>query len=113
MTLPRLSAYAFFILVFASTNTANSAEVDIREWKVPYENTRPRDPFVDSHGRAWFCGQGGEYLAYLVPETGEFRKYDLGEGVGPHNLIIDEDAYVWFAANSVLARKLSGHSLSW
>ena len=22
----------------------------VSEWKVPYEHSRPRDPFVDSHG---------------------------------------------------------------
>lgn len=73
----------------------------VDEWQVPYEKSRPRDPFVDSQGRAWFCGQAGAYLAYLQPDSGSFHKYDLADGAGPHNLIIDTDDQVWFAANTL------------
>ena len=31
--------------------------VEIREWTVPWANTRPRDPIVDAEGRVWFVGQ--------------------------------------------------------
>jgi len=75
--------------------------VEITEWLVPYEKTRPRDPFVDPKGRVWFCGQGGAYLAYMIPATGEFKKYDLADGAGPHNLVIDSAGAVWFAANTL------------
>ena len=27
--------------------------VDITEWKVPWEQTRPRDPYVDQRNRVW------------------------------------------------------------
>ena len=74
--------------------------VEISEWKVPYGNSRPRDPFVDSLGRVWFCGQAGGYLAYLEPGSGEFKKYQLADGAGPHNLVIDEHDQIWFAANT-------------
>ena len=74
---------------------------EISEWKVPYEHSRPRDPAVDSLGRVWFCGQAGAYLAYLEPESGEFKKYALVDGAGPHNLIIDEHDQIWFAANTL------------
>jgi virginiamycin B lyase len=74
---------------------------EISEWKVPYEHTRPRDPFVDSLGRVWFCGQAGAYIAYLEPESGDFKKFDLADGAGPHNLIIDHHDQIWFAANTL------------
>ena len=45
--------------------------VEIREWTVPWANTRPRDPIVDAEGRVWFVGQRGNYLGMLDPETGE------------------------------------------
>ena len=90
----------FFIFLLLNTTFNFALGVEIREWKVPYENSRPRDPYVDSQGRVWFCGQGGGYLAYLNPETGKFKKYDLEQGVHPHNLIVDKENNVWFAANT-------------
>jgi virginiamycin B lyase len=76
-----------------------SNAVEITEWPVPWENTRPRDPYVDPQGRVWFCGQAGGYLAYLVPKTGEFTRFDLKEEPGPHNLIVNDAGYVWYAGN--------------
>jgi virginiamycin B lyase len=50
---------------------------DIREWTVPWEGSRPRDPFVDPKGRVWFVGQQGNYVAYLDPVTGRFERYEV------------------------------------
>lgn len=74
------------------------ASVDIREWEVPWQG-RPRDPYVRDRSRVWFVGQRTHYVAYLDPETGAFERYDLEEGTGPHNLIVDEDGTVWYAGN--------------
>ncbi|MDT8340280.1 MAG: hypothetical protein RQ751_02100 [Longimicrobiales bacterium] len=71
----------------------------LREWEVPYPESRPRDPMVAPDGRVWFCGQAGAYIAVLDPGTGEFRRYDTG-GVRPHNLIIDDEGMVWYAGNA-------------
>ena len=30
--------------------------IPVKEWKVPWEKTRPRDPSVDKEGRVWFVG---------------------------------------------------------
>jgi len=73
--------------------------VQVSEWLVPWSRTRPRDPFVAPDGRVWFCGQAGGYLGVLDPETGEFKRYELGKGAGPHNLIVADDGYVWYAGN--------------
>lgn len=75
------------------------APIEITEWVVPWENTRPRDPYVDGEGRVWFVGQRADYVAYLEPGTGEFRRYDLEAGAGPHNLIVDDEGMVWYAGN--------------
>lgn len=75
------------------------ADPEIREWTVPYEESRPRDPFVGPHGQVWFVGQRSHYVAVLDPESGEFTKYDLEEGTGPHNLIVREDGMVFYAGN--------------
>ena len=63
--------------------------IDITEWRVPWQNTRPRDPFVDTRNRVWFVGQTGDYIAYLDPSTGKFERLDLEQGTGPHNLVVD------------------------
>lgn len=81
---------------------AETTAVDLREWQVPWESSRPRDPYVDDAGLVWFVGQRGDYAANLNPETGEFTRFELGEGAGPHNLIVEgsgPDAAVWYAGN--------------
>jgi virginiamycin B lyase len=77
------------------------AEVDLMEWEVPWENTRPRDPFAVSETEVWFVGQGGHYAARLNPETEIFDRVDLPEGAGPHNQIVAPDGAVWYAGNLV------------
>lgn len=74
-------------------------KVEITEWPVPWKDTRPRDPYVDKENRVWFVGQRADYVAYLEPPTGEFTRYDLEPGAGPHNLIVDREGYVWYAGN--------------
>lgn len=78
---------------------AHSEEVEITEWTVPWEQSRPRDPYVDGEGRVWFVGQRSHYIAYLEPQSGEFKRFDLEPGTGPHNLIVDRDGTVWYAGN--------------
>ncbi len=76
------------------------SEVEIQEWKVPWEDTRPRDPYVAPDGDVWFVGQGGNYISEFDPDTEEFRKIDLPDGAGPHNCIVDEEGYIWYAGNA-------------
>jgi virginiamycin B lyase len=35
----------------------------------------------------------------LDPTTGNFTKYDLEKGAGPHNLIVDDKGIIWYAGN--------------
>lgn len=85
----------------AAVEAAPLAAVEIQEWPVPYPDSRPRDPDIDANGRVWFVGQRTHYIALLDPGSGEFRRYDLGQGTGPHNLIIDQGGAVWYAGNLV------------
>ena len=90
-----LASFCFPPSVIADT-------VDIREWEVPWSESRPRDPYVEPSGRVWFVGQRGHYVASLDPDSGEFKRYDLDPGTGPHNLIVAGDgldAAVWYAGN--------------
>ncbi len=71
----------------------------IEEWPVPWETTRPRDPFVGPDGRIWFVGQTGDYVAALDPSFGMFQRFPLNPGAGPHNVIVAADGTVWYAGN--------------
>lgn len=74
--------------------------LDITEWQVPWPNTRPRDPWYGPGDRVWFVGQVGHYVAILDPRSGEFRRFDLEPGAGPHTVIADDEG-AWYAGNRV------------
>jgi virginiamycin B lyase len=78
---------------------AQRADLDAREWVVPWEATRPRDPSVAPDGKVWFVGQVGNYLANLDPATGAFRRFDLDDGTFPHNQIVDKAGRIWYSGN--------------
>jgi virginiamycin B lyase len=71
----------------------------ITEWEVPWADTRPRDPYVAPDGNVWFVGQTGHYVARFEPRTGEFKRFALDDGAGPHNLIVDPSGTIWYAGN--------------
>ena len=79
--------------------TLSAGTVSIQEWAVPYERSRPRDPYVENAESVWFVGQRSDYLARFDVASGAFEKVDLESGTGPHNLIVDADGVVWFAGN--------------
>jgi len=72
---------------------------EIREWAVPWPDTRPRDPDVAPNGTIWLVGQGGDYVGHFDPGAEEFSRFDLPPGTGPHNIIVDRDATLWIAGN--------------
>ena len=71
----------------------------VKEWTVPWAKTGPRDPYPDQQGRVWFVGQIGNYVAYLNPTSGEFKRYEIDAGTNPHNLVVDKRGTVWFTGN--------------
>lgn len=83
----------------ASVDAQETDPVEIREWTVPWPETRPRDPALAPNGDVWFVGQRAHYAARLDPATGEFERFELLEGAGPHNLIVADDGTVWYAGN--------------
>lgn len=83
---------------FPVAQADDSAPVAITAWIVPWEDTRPRDPWVGGAERIWFVGQTGDYVATLNPQSGEFRRYELAPGTGPHTVIADGRG-AWYAGN--------------
>lgn len=71
----------------------------IDEWTVPWEASRPRDPFVDGNGQVWFVGQVGNYLARFDPLSAKFTRFEIDSGTHPHNLVVAPDGTVWYAGN--------------
>lgn len=72
--------------------------LEIREWPVPWANTRPRDPDKAPDGAVWFVGQIGHYVARLDPDSGDMKRFEI-PGAGPHTVIVDSDGYPWYAGN--------------
>ena len=97
------SALVCTVAISATPEKARAQDdlVTLDTWNVPWEGTRPRDPYLAPDGRVWFVGQQGHYAAVLDPESGDIRRYDLPDGTGPHNLIVDTDGMVWYAGNRV------------
>jgi len=77
----------------------STAQVDIREWTVPWPRSGPRDPAVAPDGRVWFVGQVGNYVARLDPVTGKFEQFAIDPGTYPHNVIVDRYGNGWYAGN--------------
>jgi len=101
-TTRRLACGAAALAALAAVGEPHTAAAQagvITEWKVPWPQTRPRDPYLDPQGRVWFVGQVGNYIAYLDPTTGQFKRYELDPGTLPHNLIVDPKGTVWYAGN--------------
>lgn len=73
--------------------------VAIREWTVPWERTRPRDPSVAPDGKVWFVGQEGNYVGVLDPASGQFERIELDPGTHPHTVVVDAAGDAWYAGN--------------
>ena len=89
-----LAAFAAVILALplATPVTAQSHQPEISEYDVPWEGTRPRDPYVAPDGRVWFVGQGGNYLAVFDPASSAMERIEIDPGTHPHNAIVDDQA---------------------
>ena len=99
---PRLVALAAISAGAQTTALAGGLRIPIdpvKEWKVPWAGTVPRDPFIDQQGRVWFVGQMGNYVARLDPVRGEFKRYEIDTGTYPHDLVVDRHNHVWFTGN--------------
>lgn len=99
----RIASFLLFLVIALLTVIPAAAQqangLTIQEWTVPWENTRPRDPYVAPDGKVWFVGQRGHYAAAFDPETEQFTRIDMDDGTGPHNLIVDDAGIVWYAGN--------------
>lgn len=96
----RLLAALLVLVAAAGSLPAQRTDLDAHEWKVPWPNTRPRDPSVDAQGRVWFVGQVGNYIANLDPVTGKFTRFAIDSGTLPHSQIVDKRGMIWYSGNA-------------
>src|SRR5437762_13042553 len=70
------------------------AQPVVQEYSVP-AGSHPHDvaPAVD--GGVWFTAQGGGYLGWLDPSSGEVRQIALGQHSAPHGVIVGPDGAPW------------------
>lgn len=95
----RLTVFVLALCCVPLTAAAQELNpVQITEWTVPWEESRPRDPFV-AGDKVWFVGQRADYIGRLDPATGDFERFDLGDGAGPHNVVVGPAGYPWYAGN--------------
>lgn len=95
----RVSTSLASVLLTLAAAAVAAQDVEITEWDVPWEASRPRDPYPGPDGRVWFVGQVGNYIAVLEPASGEFKRYEIEERTLPHNLIVDRRG-VWYTGNA-------------
>jgi virginiamycin B lyase len=74
-------------------------QIDIKEWPVATEGSRPHDPLAAHDGSLWYSGQLANVLGRLDPATGAIREYKLNPQTGPHGLKEDKDGNIWFTGN--------------
>ena len=72
----RLLAAPLAMLAFTAALPAQ-APVTFDEWEVPYERSRPRDPYVAPDGSVFFVGQVGNYIARLDQKSGQFTRFEI------------------------------------
>jgi virginiamycin B lyase len=95
----KLAVAALLALPLATAALVPPVDVKIDEWTVPWEKSRPSDPFVDGNGQVWFVGQAANYIARLDPLSGKFARFEVDSGTSPHNLVVTADGTVWFAGS--------------
>ncbi|MEX0916479.1 MAG: lyase [Wenzhouxiangellaceae bacterium] len=78
---------------------AETKPIEIEEFSVDWDNTRPRDPSIAADGRIWLVGQAGNYVAVFDPDSEEFQRFDLPDGAGPHTVYVTRDDEIWYAGN--------------
>lgn len=81
------------------TGLVSDVILSVDEWKVPFDDTRSRDPYVAPDGTVYFAGQRAHYIGHFNPETEEFREFPLEDGAGPHTVVVADDGTVWYAGN--------------
>jgi virginiamycin B lyase len=60
----------------------------------------------------WFVGQVGNYLAYLDPASGQFKRFAMPDPAArdPHTLVFDRNGDIWFSGRPWFVEMPAGGS---
>jgi virginiamycin B lyase len=99
------SASAFvlsFALAMPLAASGKHGHVEIKEWPIPWADSHPRDPRVQSSERVWYISESANYLASFNPQTQRFSKVDLTDEPAPRGLIVAAGAngMVWYTSSA-------------
>lgn len=78
---------------------AGPVQISMKEWKVPQLGQRSRDPVQAPDGSIWYCGQYGNVVGRIKPDTGEVWEYSLPDKALPHSVTPDRDGNIWYTGN--------------
>jgi virginiamycin B lyase len=81
------------------TLVAGEAKIAFRNWMTPQLGQRARDPVQAPDGSIWYCGQYGNVVGRIKPETGEMTEYTLPDKALPHSVTPDRDGNIWYTGN--------------
>jgi virginiamycin B lyase len=83
----------------APTLVPGPVKIRMREWKVPQLGQRARDPVQTADGSIWYCGQFGNVVGRINPDTGEVWEYTLPDKALPHSITPDSQGNIWYTGN--------------
>lgn len=98
-------AFALLILGVFQSPSLFAVDVVLKEWRVPWDNTRPRDPgtgphnlIVGDNGTIWYAGNQARHIGKLDPDTGTIHKIMMPDSKArdPHTLTFDDAGNIWF-----------------
>jgi len=78
---------------------SGSFQISMKEWHVPQLGQRARDPVQAPDGSIWYCGQYGNVVGRIKPDTGEVWEYTLPDKALPHSVTPDRDGNIWYTGN--------------
>lgn len=81
------------------TLVSGPVRISMREWQMPQLGQRSRDPVEAPDGSIWYCGQYGNIVGRIKPDTGEVWEYSLPDKALPHSVTPDRDGNIWYTGN--------------
>jgi virginiamycin B lyase len=87
-------ARLLLVLTFLLAAAPADAQPAVQEYSVP-AGSHPHDVAPATDGGIWYTAQGGGYLGWLDPSTGDIRQIGLGPRSAPHGVVVGPDGAAW------------------
>lgn len=79
--------------------TIDPVKMEVKEYVLPAERSRPRRVEVTSDGAVWYGDYSRGFLGRLDPKTGQTEEWALPGGAGslPYGMAVDDQDRIWVA----------------